>query len=315
MNRLPLLLWCLLALIGATEPVAAKGLTDPALRERQRVLVESAIAGLAPQRPGQPDLYVIGFGGDSTEDVFRNETVYLDSLMSQRFGARGRVVTLINHSDSLIRTPRPLATLENLRAVLAGVGRTMDHEQDVLLLFMTMHGMPQHQLFVQMAPAYFDLIDPPEVRKALDDAGIRNRVLVISACYSGGFVPALKNDHTLILTAAHRNRPSFGCGPDSDATYFGRAWLVDALNDTTDFVAAFETAKIRIAEREKQEGFRPSRPQMFVGKQILPRLQAWQSQLLPGPKVAYALPAPPAPAVDAAAPSKADSGKASKPKR
>ena len=314
MNRLPHLLFCLLALIGATGSVAAKGLSDPALRERQRALIESAVAGLAPQRPGQPDLYVVGVGGDSTEDVFRNETVYLDTLMSQRFGARGRVVTLINHSDSLIRTPRPLATLENLRAVLAGVGRAMDRDQDVLLLFMTMHGTPQHQLFVQMAPVYFDLIDPHQLRKALDDAGIRNRVLVISACYSGGFVPALKNDDTLILTAAHRKRPSFGCGPDSDATYFGRAFLVDALNDTTDFVAAFERAKARIAEREKEEGFRPSRPQISIGKQILPRLQAWQSQLAPGPKVAYALPAPPVPAPGITTP-KPKTGKAPKPKR
>lgn len=315
MNRLPHVLFSLVVLIGTTGGLSAKGLTDPALRERQRVLIESAVAGLAPQRPGQPDLYVVGVGGDSTEDVFRNETVYLDTLMSQRFGARGRVLTLINHSDSLIRTPRPLATLENLRAVLAGVGKTMDHDQDVLLLFMTMHGTPQHHLFVQMAPVYYDLIDPRELRKALDDAGIRNRVLVISACYSGGFVPALKNNDTLILTAAHKNRPSFGCGPDSDATYFGRAWLVDALNDTTDFVAAFEIAKKRIAEREKEEGFRPSRPQISVGKQIVPRLQAWQSQLVPGPKVAYALPALQVPAADVAAPPKPKTGKASKPKK
>lgn len=292
MNRCARLLVCLLVLFGITGSATAKGLVDPALRERQRTLVASALAGLAPQRPGQPDLYVLGVGGDSTEDVFRNETVYLDALMSQRFGARGRVLTLINHSDSLIRTPRPLATLENLRAALAGIGRTMDPEQDVLLLFLTMHGTPEHQLFVQMPPAYFDLIDPREVRAALDDAGIRNRVLVISACYSGGFIPALKSETTLILTAAHRNRPSFGCGADSDATYFGRAWLIEALNDTTDFVAAFETAKTRIAEREDVEGFRPSRPQIEIGKQILPRLQAWQSQLVPGPKVAYTIPAP-----------------------
>jgi hypothetical protein len=293
MTRLRWLLLCILALLCVTDSVIAKGLTDPALRDRQRALLESALAGLAPQRPGQPDLYVVGVGGDSTEDVFRNETVYLDALMSQRFGARGRVLTLINHSDSLIRTPRPLATLENLRTALAGIGRTMDREQDVLLLFMTMHGTPQHQLFVQMPPAYFDLIDPRELRAALDDAGIRNRVLVISACYSGGFVPALKNENTLILTASHRNRPSFGCGADSDATYFGRAWLIEALNENTDFVAAFEHAKRSIAEREDDEGFRPSRPQIEIGKQILPRLQAWQAQLVPGPKVAFTVPSPP----------------------
>ncbi len=292
MTRLRCLLLCLLAALCVTDSVIAKGLNDPALRERQHALLESALTGLAPQRPGQPDLYVVGVGGDSTEDVFRNETAYLETLMTQRFGARGRVLTLINHDDSLTRAPRPLATLANLRTALTGVGKKMDPEQDVLLLFMTMHGTRQHQLFVQMAPDYFDLIDPQELRAALDDAGIRNRVLVISACFSGGFVPALKNENTLILTAAHRSRTSFGCGADSDATYFGRAWLIDALNETTDFVAAFETAKARIAEREDVEGFRPSRPQIEIGKQILPRLQAWQLQLVPGPKVAFSVPAP-----------------------
>jgi Peptidase C13 family len=292
MTRLRCLLLCVLAILCVTDSVVAKGLADPALRERQRLLLESALAALAPQRPGQPDLYVVGVGGDSTEDVFRNETAYLDTLMTQRFGARGRVLTLINHNDSLTRTLRPLATQENLRAALAGIGKTMDPEQDVLLLFMTMHGTPQHQLLVQMPPSYFDLIDPRELRAALDDAGIRNRVLVISACYSGGFVSALKNDNTLILTAAHKNRTSFGCGADSDATYFGRAWLIEALNETTDFVAAFQTAKTRIAEREDAEGFRPSRPQIEIGKQILPRLRAWQSQLVPGPKVVFTVPAP-----------------------
>ncbi len=315
MNRLPQLLWCLLALIGATESVAARGLTDPALRERQRTLVDAAVAGLAPQRPGQPDLYVVGVGGDSTEDVFRNETVYLDTLMSQRFGARGRVVTLINHSDSLISAPRPLATQDNLQAALTGIGKVMDRDEDLLLLFMTMHGTRQHLLFMQMAPDYWTLIDPYRLEALLEHAGIRNRVIVITSCYSGGFIPVLKNDNSLIITGADSNRRSLGCGPDSDATYFGRAWLVDGLNETTDFVAAFETAKTRIAEREKEEGFRPSRPQISAGKEILPRLQAWQSQLVPGPKVAYAVPAPPAPAVDAATPAKANSGKASKPKK
>ena len=75
MNRLRSLLLCVLALLCVTDSVVAKGLTDPALRERQRVLIESALTKLAPQRPGVPDLYVVGFGGDSAEDVFRNETV------------------------------------------------------------------------------------------------------------------------------------------------------------------------------------------------------------------------------------------------
>jgi hypothetical protein len=287
---LPFVLTLALGLSHAGSALAAektKGMADPGLYERERGRVAAAVNALVPQRPGKPDLYVVGFGGDSSEDVFRNETEYLEKLMSQRFRSQGRVIALINHNDSLVRAPRPLATLENLRSTLAGIGKVMDPEQDVLLLFMTLHGTPEHRLFVRMAPAYLDLISPEALRKALDDAGIRNRVLVLSACFSGGFVPALKDPHTLILTAAHRNRTSFGCGPDSDATYFGRAWMIEGLNETADFVAAFESAKIRIDARERAEGFRPSKPQIEIGDAILPRLQAWQDQLVPGPAVPY----------------------------
>lgn len=287
-----------LLLCGAAGAVGTERqvITDPALRAREARLLDEAVQALVPSRPGVPDLYVLGFGGDSTEDVFRNEVVHLDTLMTERFGARGRVLTLVNHSDSLIRTPRPLANLESLRTALRGVAAKMGDE-DVLLLFMTMHGTPEHRLVALMPPAFVDMIDPRELREALDDAGIRHRVLAISACYSGGFVPALQSPRSVVITAAHRNRPSFGCGPDSDATFFGRAWLIDALNETTDFLMAFEIAKRSIAAREKAEGFRASKPQIAIGKEILSVLQAWQAQLQPKPKVPYAFNAP---AVDAA---------------
>lgn len=283
-----------LLLCGAAGAVGTERqvITDPALRAREARLLDEAVQALVPGRPGVPDLYVVGFGGDSTEDVFRNEVAHLDTLMTERFDARGRVLTLVNHSDSLIRTPRPLANLESLRAALRGVAAKMDDE-DVLLLFMTMHGTPEHRLVALMPPAFVDMIDPRELRDALDDAGIRHRVLAISACYSGGFVPALQSPRSVVITAAHRNRPSFGCGPDSDATFFGRAWLIDALNETTDFVEAFEIAKQQIARREKAERIRPSKPQIAIGKEIVPVLQAWQAQLQHGPKVPYAFNAPP----------------------
>ena len=287
MKRLArLLTWCvaLCCVIGTT---GATDLSAPSLRERERAQVQAALERLAPQRPGVTDLYAVGFGGDNTEDVFRNETRYFETLMTQRFGAKDRVVTLINHADSLTVAPRPLATLENLRAVLKGVAAKMDTTQDVLLLFMTMHGTRDHFLYVRMAPAYEDLIDPQELRRALDDAGIRNRVLVISACFSGGFIPELRNDDTLIVTAARRDRPSFGCGSDSAATFFGRAYLVNALNDTTDFVAAFDAAKQQIAGWEKVDGFKPSKPQIEIGTNIAPKLQAWRAQLAAGPQVAF----------------------------
>lgn len=277
----------LVATLALSATRARAELPEPPLQERDNRLLDEAFGRLAPQRPGVTDLYVVGFGGDSEEDVFRNEVDYLETLMTSRFQAGGRVVSLVNHTDSLFRKPRPLATLPNLRKALAGVAARMDRDEDVLMLFLTMHGTPTHELAVRMQSRYLALITPDDLRKALDDAGIRNRVVVISACYSGGFVPALSSPDALVLTASHRNRPSFGCGADSKATYFGRAWMIEALNETSDFAAAFELAKTRIASRERAQGFRPSRPQIAAGANIGARLKAWQASFTPGAPVPY----------------------------
>lgn len=257
------------------------------LEQRDHALLDRQLAALTPQRPGKPDLYVLGFAGDGEEDVFRNEVVYLKSLFERRFGARGHVVTLINHPDSLGKAPHPLATYESLYDALARIGKTMDRDQDLLLLYLTMHGTEDHELAVQLQPMIEDWLTPEDLHDALDDAGIRNRVVVISACYSGGFVPALRNPDTLLVTAARADRASFGCGTESEATYFGRAWLVDGLNRTTNFIAAYDIASTLIAKRERKEDFEPSLPQIDIGARIGKRLQAWETELAPGKPVPY----------------------------
>ena len=75
----------------------------------------------------------------------------------------------------------------------------------------------------------------------------------------------LANDHTIIITAASKSRPSFGCGADRDLTYFGEAFWRDALPGAPNLRAAFETARREITAREKDERQRPSHPQGFFG--------------------------------------------------
>jgi hypothetical protein len=278
----------LLALVASTFALLLPACAaDQNVAARDRELLQADFASLAPQRPGQVDLYVVGFAGDSTENVFRNEVAYLDTLMSRRFGAQDRVVTLVNHIDSLTTAPRPLATLANLRIALQGVGKAMDRNDDVLLLYLTMHGTEDHELAVQLPPVLEEWITPPDLRAALDDAGIRNRVVVISACYSGGFVPALRSPGTMVITAARDDRTSFGCGSESDATWFGRAWLVDGLNDGSSFIAAYDIATDEISRWEHEDDETPSLPQLDVGDGIINTLAAWQSHLVPGPAVPY----------------------------
>src|SRR3546814_1766943 len=92
----------------------------------------------------------------------------------------------------------------------------MDRDEDLLLLYLTMHGTEDHELAVTFPPLLEEWITPPQLRAALDDAGIRNRVVVISACFSGGFIPDLRDARTLVITAARADRASFGCGSRSE---------------------------------------------------------------------------------------------------
>lgn len=286
--RNPVLLGLLLASLATG---AASRKVDPAeaIADRDEALVAKQVAALPVQRPGRVDLYAIGVGGDGTENVFRNEAEYFATLMQRRFHARG-VVTLVSNPDSVGAKPRPLATYDNLYDAVRGVARRMDRREDVLLLYLTMHGTHDHELALYDPPYVEDALAPDDLRFVLDEAGIRNRVIAISACYSGGFIPRLKGDDTLVVTAARSDRPSFGCGADSTATFFGRAWMIEGLNRTTDFVEAFRHAQGRIRTWERLQGDEPSHPQMAEGKAIAKRLAAWRSQTTPGPAVVYPWP-------------------------
>ncbi|MBW8368019.1 MAG: C13 family peptidase [Arenimonas sp.] len=245
------------------------------------------LAGLAPQRPGHPDLFVLGFAGDGSEQVFENEVLFLRDLAGQRLDAAGRVITLSNHAATPPGQPWPEATRANLRKALAGLGERMDREQDVLLLYFTTHGTEDHQLLVRREGRQDRLLTPAMIRQALDESGIRHRVIAISACFAGGFIDALLDPDTLVLAAARPDRASFGCGNDSAATFFGRAWLAGGLNHTLDFSAAFDQARLAIATREKAETLRPSRPQLARGDRIEGTLAAWRTGVTPGPSLPY----------------------------
>jgi hypothetical protein len=289
MSRSALLSGLCALLIGLATPAAAREKAPASLAERDAQLLAAALATFEPQREGVVDLYAIGVAGDGTEDVFRNEIEYFPRLARQRLHARG-ALALISHPDSLQARPRPLATYDNLQKALQGVARRMDPEEDILLLYLTMHGTPEHELALYFPPFVEDALVPEDLRALLDEAGFRHRVLAISACYSGGFIPELRDPDTLVVTASRADRASFGCGSESSVTWFGRAWLVEGLNRETGFVDAYEYATRRVREWEQAEDLQASFPQLWKGKRIAARLRAWQTQAPWGEPVAYPYP-------------------------
>ena len=255
----------------------------------QRNLVARELAAIRPGVLGTPELFMLAFAADGSEGVFLNEVQYARSLFERRFGARERTALLVNHPRTTSQFA--LASVSNLRAMLKGIALKMNLEEDILFLFVTTHGSPDHQLLVQMTPLPLNQLQPTDLKAALADAGIRFRVVLVSACYSGGFLDALSDAGSVVMTAARADRPSFGCGAQSELTYFGRAYLVEALNRTEVFVEAFDLARKIVTRREKAEGFDPSDPQIRVGTRALAALSRWQGNFIAGDPVPF-FPAP-----------------------
>ena len=248
----------------------------------QRAAIDEAVRHLQPQRPGATDLYYVGFAGDGNQGVFRRESLFAQRIFAARMGTATRALQLIN--DRADHDTFPFASVVGLRYALSRIGAAMDPNDDVLILFLTSHGSREGGIFIRNgATSVASDLPPSELRSALDDAGIRWRIVVVSACYSGVFVEPLKSDTTAIITAADAQHTSFGCEDDRDLTYFGEAFLRDSLPKAPSLAAAFERARQEIAEREKQEKLEPSNPQMWVGASMAKKLAALGELPLSGP--------------------------------
>lgn len=268
---------------GEGEPAAEESrpsleLTQEILETQHRLLQE-AVARLAPERAGVVDVYGLVFSPYSEEDVFLRESTMVTKLLEQRFDASSRVVHLANHATTA--ESLAWATPANLQRAVDAIGEKMDRERDLLFVYMTSHGANDFRLAAANPPLAVEPISPGDLRKALDNAGIRHRVVVISACYSGGWVGPVADDHTLVMTAADANRTSYGCGALSELTFFGRAVFDEQLRRTHSLEQAFAAAVPVIRQREneagKDDGF--SDPQIHVGTTIRPVLQELERRL------------------------------------
>ena len=248
-------------------------------------LMDEALAALKPARRGVTNLYFLGFAGTATQDVFLKEARAAQKLFDERFDTRGRSLLLINNPRTVEDTP--VASVTNLRRALAGIAHKMNTDEDVLFLFLTSHGSP-HEFSVFFPALALDSLSDDDLKEALDDSGIKWRIVVISACYSGSFIDTLKDEHTLVLTAAAADKTSFGCSNENDFTYFGDAYINTALRQDRSFVAAFDRAKDIIARREAAEKLTPSEPQIYLGTAMATKLQQLEQRSAKPPLAAVA---------------------------
>jgi hypothetical protein len=206
---------------------------------------------------------VVAFGLFGDQSVFESEARAAAQIIATRFDGDPVVVR------ANTKTRRD-ATPETLAGALRSVARTVDPEQDVLFLMLTSHGS-RDGLAVK-AGSRSETLSPAALRAMLAFTGVRHRVVILSACYSGIFIPALAGPETLVITAADANHPSFGCRDGAKWTYFGEAFFNVALRRITNLREAFVLARNIVRQRERRAGFESSNPQMSGGENVTPLL-------------------------------------------
>src|SRR4051812_33615738 len=253
------------------EEAEAAPLAEERIFHLQGQLIERALGAIAPGREGRRELYFVGFAPDASEEVFLHEMRFVRRQFDGRFGTANHSIALVSSQDALEEFP--IASATNLARALARVGERMNADEDTLFLFLSAHGYRDHRLSAVQPPPELAPLTPTALGRMLQDSGIKWRVVVVSACYSGGFIEPLRDDNTIIITASSAERSSFGCEAGRDFTYFGEAYFRDALAGTRSFTRAFELARTIVSEREAKEKLEPSLPQMWVGRAIAERLK------------------------------------------
>lgn len=268
-----------------SQPIWKVEETPPTFAEdafyAQSRLLNKALESVQYGEFAQSHWYFLGVAGASYQDVFRSEVERIKEQFDTRFGTLGRSMMLVNNPAT--RTEIPIASKHSIEMALRRMGQQMNRESDVLFLYMTSHGLP-NQFEMENAPLDLTQVDPKWLREALDASGIRWRVIVISSCFSGSFVPALQNDNTLIITASAADRQSFGCTNEADYTYFGRAFFDQAMREQNSIETAFNQAQKTVSQWETAQGFEPSEPQWSMGKNMELMLPQLEQRLFP-PKV------------------------------
>ncbi len=161
--------------------------------------------------------------------------------------------------------------------VVQKVGAATGQAQRGCLLYFTSHGSRDGMVFGEE-----DTLTPAGMANLVHRwCGARPTVVIVSACYSGVFINALAAPNRMVLTAASRERTSFGCSAEETWPWFDGC-VIESLPDAADFLALAAGTRACVARKEQAAGITiPSEPQLFVGAEMQLRLPTLRFQRRP----------------------------------
>lgn len=260
--------------VALPEPAAQQ------LAEHRRI--STALDSLKPQRPGVVDAYVIVVALDG-DPVFGREAREAGRVLANRFDAVGRTIVLAN-DEGQSKADGP-GSPHTLALALARMAELMDRKEDVLVLYSTSHGVPNEGLVYKDMDRGAGIISPERLAGMLQPLDFKNRLLMLQACFSGQFVPALKAPGSVVVTAAAEDRSSFGCQAGNDWTLFGDALINHALRQPLPFDVQLRRATALISAAEEEANLPASNPQISIGSDSASWMNALDAR---APKLASA---------------------------
>jgi hypothetical protein len=248
------------------------------LAARHEALLTAQSAAIEKSRAGVPELYLLAAGLSSKQDVFKNDVETMRDLFDKHWNTAGRSLTLI--ADDSTKESVAYPTRANLHRAAEAFTQKVNPQKDVFVLFLTSHGASKGLLATLPGNSTYTF-SAVDVRKLLETAGARYRIVILSACHSGALMNELADDNTLVMTAAHASRSSFGCTFTHMHTWFTQA-LYEALAASPNFEQAFHEASKRIEQREAGgEAFEYSMPQIHVGRSVRAKLAEIERRATP----------------------------------
>ncbi|WP_395007462.1 C13 family peptidase [Undibacterium sp.] len=245
--------------IGLTpeNPIAQQTSIALAQAQREKLITQAATITA-------PRLWFAGFGFHSDSGAFRGDVLLTQSRLREKYPQ-----TLSFVFDNALQKEKIETPFAHLGSLTETVKTIADQTKkgDVVTLMLSTHGFTK-LLATQIGGRDYAHILDYHLATALAPLKDTPTVLIISACYSGSLIPALKNENRIIMTAAAEQKVSYGCQPLAKNTFFIDALFGDKHDGKLSLVEEFELTKKRISARETELKLNPSEPQIFIGEKM-----------------------------------------------
>jgi hypothetical protein len=243
------------AMIKRFEPLEIE---DALVDQHARII--AAVAALPP-RAGSAEMPVLAIGGEGYQAIFDREARRAAEVLAARGGGPALV---LSNTPEQVETGL-LASRRTVALALAALGERA-RPDDTLILYLASHGGEDASVSMEAPYIEFAPLTADDLAKALDAAGFKRRIIILSACFAGSWIDRLASPTTIVVAAAAADRTSFGCDDSRQLTVFGEALLGELAAPGLSLATAFDRAKQRIAATEKAEEVEPSLPEARVGE-------------------------------------------------